>query len=213
MIRTNVVKLTTIPAFAYREKLQSGGSGIVIYRQGQTQPGIGGISKKTGEVSPSANTNTKLYPKEAFDEAMKLTYGMPYKKQGPLKIKDEAFIEEKPEEKEEEEIVVDTEEYKKLVDYYTGKDGKLSYELMNKDFIRFVRSSSIARKMIEERKSATRIRNYVVQTKVRNITGNPNLDYKQIDKMAEMLDEVYPKGVFKDLNDYIRKELAAVKNA
>ncbi|MBQ5541809.1 MAG: hypothetical protein IIU06_01940, partial [Erysipelotrichales bacterium] len=82
-----------------------------------------------------------------------------------------------------------------------------------KDFIRFVRSSSIARKMIEERKSATRIRNYVVQTKVRNITGNPNLDYKQIDKMVEMLDEVYPKGVFKDLNDYIRKELAAGKNA
>ena len=43
MIRTNVVTLTVIPAIAYREKLQDGGSAIVVYRKGETQPGIAGI--------------------------------------------------------------------------------------------------------------------------------------------------------------------------
>ena len=66
MIRTNVVNLTTIKAVAYRQKLLSGGSGIVILREDSAQPGIASISKTSGEPIPTKNTSKKLYPVEAF---------------------------------------------------------------------------------------------------------------------------------------------------
>ena len=56
MIRTTTVTLETIKGIAYRQKLSSGGSGIVIYREGASQPGIASISKTSGEAIPTANT-------------------------------------------------------------------------------------------------------------------------------------------------------------
>lgn len=211
MIRTNVVQLTAAPAFAYREKFRSGGSGIVILLQGQKQPGIAAINKRDGGAVPAANTNTKIYTPEMFKEAIELTKGMPYHKLASLKITDDMFP--KPEEpaEEPEEIIIDEAEYEALVAYYTGKDGKLSYDLLNKDMIRFAHSSSIVRRMIEEKKSAVTIRKYTVGNKFRNIIGNDDLTNKQIDRMVELLDEVYPKGVFKEFNDYLRKELGKQK--
>ncbi|MBQ4384173.1 MAG: hypothetical protein II795_06805, partial [Firmicutes bacterium] len=66
MIRTNVVTLSVIDAIAYRRKLPSGGSGIVIIREGAEQPGIATISKTSGEAIPAANSPGKLYPQKAF---------------------------------------------------------------------------------------------------------------------------------------------------
>ncbi len=60
MIRTNVVKLATIPAIAFRQKLTAGGSGITILRPDVKQPGIASISTKTGEAIPAKNTDVKL---------------------------------------------------------------------------------------------------------------------------------------------------------
>ena len=50
MIRTNVVSLSVIKAVAYRQKLMTGGSGIVIIREDASQPGIASISKTSGEA-------------------------------------------------------------------------------------------------------------------------------------------------------------------
>lgn len=50
MIRTNVVSLSAIKAVAYRQKLMTGGSGIVIIRGDASQPGIASISKTFGEA-------------------------------------------------------------------------------------------------------------------------------------------------------------------
>ena len=60
MIRTETVPLTTIPAAAYRQKLMSGGAGIVIMRSDSAQPGIASISRKTGKPIPTANTPAAL---------------------------------------------------------------------------------------------------------------------------------------------------------
>ena len=49
MVRTELVKLTTISATAYRQKLQAGGAGIVILRGDCKQPGMATISKTSGE--------------------------------------------------------------------------------------------------------------------------------------------------------------------
>ena len=208
MIRTSSVKLTTLPAVAYREKLAKGGSGIVIVRSDATQPGIASISKTSGEPIPSANTSADLYPVEAFKEAMELTAGMPYRKQGkPKPVPIEVPEEEVP----EIEVVVDSSEYQAVVDAYTDKSGKLSYALLNKDLIQFVHRSSVARRMIAAGEPEEAIRAYAVGAKFRTITGNGDLTDEQALKMAELLDEVSPKGVFKELNAEIRAKLGKGK--
>ena len=141
MIRTNIVKLTTIPAVAYRQKLPSGGSGVTILRADASQPGIASISKTSGEPVPAANTPADKYPKEAFVEAIALTAGMPYHTQGAVRMVKE-LVEEIAEtaaditpEAAAQEAAVPQEDYEKIAAYYTDKNGKLSYGLLNKDFI------------------------------------------------------------------------------
>ena len=211
MIRTETVTLTTIPAIAYRLKLTSGGSGIVILREDAPQPGIASISKTSGEPILTRNTAAKLFPKKAFQEAMELTAGLPYRKRGAPALP--VPVAEAPETKEEEiepalEEAVDSEEYAKIVDAYLDKSGKLSYALLNKDLIGFAHRSSKVREMIGKKAAEDEIRLYIVGTKFRNLTGNRNLTDGQVLKMAELLDEVSPKGVFKELNDELRKKLA-----
>ena len=212
MIRTNVVKLNSIKGIAFRQKLLSGGSGIVIMREDSVQPGIASISKTSGDPILTVNTSKKLFPLEAFKEAIKLTAGMPYRKQGKVQLKGELPAEEPvTEEQVEEEVVVDSAEYEKIVEKYTDKNGRLSYELLNKDMIKFAHSSSKVRKMVEDGESVEAIRLYAVGTKFRNVAGNPDLTDKQVLKMVELLDEVSPKGVFKQFNDELRKMKAGKK--
>lgn len=216
MIRTNSVTLTTLPAVAYRQKFASGGSGVVIVRSDATQPGIASISKTSGEAIVSANTPRDLYPQEAFDEAIALTAGMPYRKQGkPKPLFVEAVAEEAPVVEDEPipevEVVIDSAEYQRIVDAYTDKDGRLSYALLNKELIQFAHGSEMVSRMLAAGESEDAIRLYIVGTKFRNVTGNKDLTDEQVLKMAELLDEVSPKGVFKELNAKLRKQLAERK--
>ena len=48
-------------------------------------------------------------------------------------------------------------------------------------------------------------------TKFRNITGDPELTDAQVLIITELLDEMSPKGVFKEFNSEIRKSLKAAK--
>ena len=214
MIRTDTVNLTVIEAIAYRQKLTAGGSGVTVLRYDVDQPGIASISKTSGEAIPAANTRTDVYPLEAFNEAIALTRGMPYTKRGNLKIVRHAPVpcEPAPEEAEpEEEVLIDSGEYQKIVSLYTDKTGKLSYDLLNKDLIRFAHASRIVRERAAAGESANALREYIVGNKFRNITGNQKLTDAQVKKMGELLDEVSPKGVFKPLNDELRRMAAANK--
>ena len=209
MIRTSVVELTAIPAVAYRQKLPAGGSGVTICRYGEKQVGIASISTRSGKAIPAENTPAELYPAEAFAEAIELTRGLPYKKLGKVTMLKKSFKEAEP--KEEEEIPVDLAAYEKLAAKYTDKAGKLSYELINKDLIKFLKSSSVVRGLVAEQASPAKIKNYVVGAKFRDVTGSKDLTDKQVKQLSDMLDNVYPKGVFKELNDEIRKALAKAK--
>ncbi len=210
MIRTKTVRLTKIPALAYRQKLQAGGSGIVLIRADESAPGIASISGATGEPIPTVNTSLKKYPLEAFKEAMDLTRGLSYRKLGSVKVTPDMFKEEKPE-KEEEIVLINDADLQKITEKYTDKQGKFSYELMNKELIKFAKSSTVVKKMIEDKKSAAAIKNYVVSNKFRNISGNHDLSSKQLKKIADILDETYKKGIFKELNAEIRKLLSDKK--
>lgn len=210
MLRTKAVKLTVIPAMAFRVKMP-GGPSITIQRADYQQPGIASISRTSGEAIPSKNTNTKMYPPEAFAEAIKLTNGLKYTRQKDkkgVKVTKDMFKEKKA--KPVEEVALNEEAYQMIVDRYTDKKGNFSYDLMNKEFIRFAKTSSVVRDMVAENQSAAKIRNYVVYNKIRNITGM-DLSDKEIKKIVEKLDEAYPKGVFKDLNEEIKRMLSASK--
>ena len=208
MIRTKAVALTTIPAIAFRQKLKSGGSGITIIRSDTQQPGIASVSKTSGDPIPAANTPKDLFPKEVFEEAMALTAGMPYSKRGSVRLEDEVVVETAPEPAEEvtpDDPVVDSADYQKVVEKYTDKDGKLSYGLLNKDLIRFAHASKTVRGMIGEGESTKKVRTYIVSTKFRTVTGDRNLTEAQALKIAELLDEVSPKSVFKELDAELRR--------
>ena len=89
MVRTVSVVLETIKAIACRQKLPTGGSGIVIIREDTAQPGIASISKTSGEAIPTPNTSKKLFPLEAFREAIAKTAGLPFKKRGSMQLNEE----------------------------------------------------------------------------------------------------------------------------
>ena len=202
MLRTKAVKLTVIPAMAYRVKSPKG-LNITIQRADKEQPGIASISRTSGEAVPTSNTDLKAYPMDAFKEAIELTNGLPYKNQKGVKVTKEMVAEKK--EKVKEEVTVDPKDYQMILDKYMDKNGKFSYDLINKDFIKFAKTSKVVGDLIGEGATVAKVRNYIVSTRFRNITGNHNLSDKQIKKMVEMLDENYPKGVFKDLNSELRK--------
>ena len=213
MIRTDTVSLTVIPAVAFRQKLKQGGSGIVILRPEARQPGIASISRTSGDPIINQLTDQKLFPEEAFKEAMRLTLGLPYRKTTPVKVTEDMIVKEIKEEEPDPEIKLNEEAYQAIVARYTDKSGHLSYDLINKEMIRFAKSSSIVRGMIQEGKKASVIRNYIVSNKFRNIADNDDLTNADIKLIVEMLDEVSPKGVFKELDAEIRKMLGAQKKA
>ncbi|MCR5228858.1 MAG: hypothetical protein K6D03_01905 [Solobacterium sp.] len=211
MIRTSTVSLTVIPAVAYRHKSQAGHSGITIIRPDVRQPGIASISRTSGEPIINQQTDQKMFPAEAFREAMKLTFGMPYRNLKSVKVTEDMVIKEAVEEAPEPDIIVNEKAYQAIVDRYTDKTGHLSYDLINKEMIRFAKSSSIVRGMIQEGKKSTVIRNYIVSAKFRSIAENDDLSKAEIKAIAAMLDEVSPKGVFKELDAEIRRMLGAQK--
>jgi hypothetical protein len=208
MIRTIIVELSTIEAAAYRPKFRGGHSGIVIMRYDTDQPGLATVNRKSGEPDPSHNTNLKLFPLEAFKEAMELTYGMPYSRRGKVKLSGEKEDSSAQEEIAEELATVDSAEYEAIVKAYTNRKGELSYQLLNKDFIQFAKSSKIISDMVANRASEDDIRNHVVKVKLESLTGNRELTVAQTQLIVDMLDEVSPRHVFKELNDEIRKMLA-----
>jgi len=208
MLRTKAVKLTVIPAMAFRVKLPDGPS-ITIQRADTRQPGIASISKTSGDPIISSNTDLKAYPPEAFKEAMILTNGLPYKRQKGIKV-DKAMFKNKKEEVIEE-ITFEQIDLQKIIETYSDKTGKFSYDLLNKDLIRFAKRSTVVKDMIAENRSSAKIRDYIVCHKFRNISENHDLSEKQVKKMTEHLDEIYGKGIYKELNSEIRKMLAANK--
>lgn len=211
MIRTKLVELSTLEAAAYRQKLRGGKAGIVIMRYDQDQPGLASIHRSTGEPDPAANTNLEVFPLEAFKEAIELTFGMPYSRRGPVKLSGEREAPEAVEETEEELATVDSAEYEAIVAAYTSRKGELSYDLLNKDFIQFAKSSKVVGNMVAERAPEADIRDHIVKVKLESLTGNPNLTVAQTQRIIDMLDDVSPRHVFRELNDEIRRMLSQAK--
>lgn len=208
MIRTKIVELSTLEAAAYRQKLRDGKLGVVILRYDTSQPGLALIDKRTGSPEPSVNTNLEMFPLESFQEAIELTSGMPYSRRGAVQLSANKEAVDADEASPEELATVDSAEYEAIVKAYTNKKGELSYELLNKDFIQFAKSSTIVADMVANRASVDEIRDHVIRVKLESLTGNRELTVAQTTRIVEMLDEVSPRHVFRELNDEVIRMLS-----
>lgn len=209
MIRTRIVELESIGGVAYRHKLKDGGSGITIIRYGNDFAAIATLDRRTGGVRPFNKFSNKDFPEEAFNEAIELTKGLPYGKKGNIKMNFEPVMEPVEEEAPPEEVAtVTSEDYQRIVHAFTDKKGNLSYDLINKDFIKMAKKSNVVKRMIQNEATADEIIDYVVKNKVVNITKNKDLSDKQIKLIIQMLDEVSPKAVLKEFFAEIRKMIA-----
>ena len=211
MIRTAVVKLNTIPALAYRQRLGAGDVGIVIVKPGVAQPGLASLSKNTGKPALSKNTSAVEFPPEAFEEAVAKTAGLPWKKLGVVKADPKQFAPEPAAEPEPEPVVVEEYVYKDLVDAFTDDSGKFSYALFNKSLIQLAHRSPVVKRMLAEGAGVAEIRDYVVGAKVRGITKNDRLSADEVAVIVDVLDELEPKGVLKELNAELRRMQAKAK--
>ncbi|HIK43527.1 MAG TPA: hypothetical protein IGR64_01430, partial [Leptolyngbyaceae cyanobacterium M65_K2018_010] len=170
------------------------------------------INRKTGEPDPAPHTNLEQFPLAAFQEAIELTAGMPYSRRGAVKLSGESVASEAPEEESAEELAtVNSAEYEAIVQAYTNKKGELSYDLLNKDFIQFAKSSKIVADMVANRASVDEIRDHIVKVKLESLTGNRDLTVAQTQRIVDMLDEVSPRYVFRELNDEIIRMLSQAK--
>ena len=94
---------------------------------------------------------------------------------------------------------------KTIILHYTDKNGKFSYDLMNKEFIVFAHRSKIVQNMIDDKISVDEIIFYIVSNKFRSITDNHQLSDDDIHELIAELDRMYSKGIFKELEKELRR--------
>ncbi|MEB3304236.1 MAG: hypothetical protein VKK99_06545 [Cyanobacteriota bacterium] len=218
VIRTRLVELSSLEAVAYRQKLRGGQVGVVILRQDSAQPGLALLNRQSGSADPAHNTSSDLYPLEAFEEAIELTAGLPYSSRGPVRSPaavgagtgGEAPVPAELGEDASPEAVatVNSADYGAIVKAYTNKKGELSYELLNKALIQAARSNPFVATMVANGASLEEIRDHVVKANFEAVTGNRSLSQVEVTRIVELLDEVSPRSVLRELNDDLRQLLA-----
>jgi hypothetical protein len=222
VIRTRLVELSSLEAVAYRQKLRGGQAGVAILRQDSAQPGLALLNRNSGQADLAAHTPAALFPAEAFQEALELTAGLPYSSRGPVRspaavtgaaVAEAAATPAVPspldeEHSAEELATVNSADYAAIVKAYTNKKGEISYELLNKALIQAARSNPYVAEMVGRKATLEEIRDHVVKANFEAVTGNRSLSLAEVQRILELLDEVSPRSVLRDLNDDLRKMLA-----
>ena len=218
IIRSAAVELTVIPAIAYKQKLQAGGFGLRVLRLDQDAVAVFSIDKRSGAAFPYGPVNEELFPNEAIEEALDMTNGLPFSSRGKIKITsyelpkdaEDVIIDDEPEAVD----MVDSAEYKAFVEQYTDEKGKLNYPLMNKDFIQFASRSKTVSNMIAGGSTEEDIVAFIVNSRACLLTGRKDsLPDREVALLMETLDEIDPRGAFKELKAYLRRQLARNKGS
>lgn len=208
MIRTTIMNLKVAPTAAYRQKLPSGGLGLVIISENQRAAFT--IDRRSGKCIPYAETNSLKVTSALLEEALTVTRGLPFKK-GKKPIYPEAekvsAESETSEDSAFDTFVVDSAEYRSLLAKYTDKSGVFSYQLMNKDMIQFANRSNVVAKMIEERNSVDEIVEYIVRNKIATLSKNKELSKTELIYLIDFLDCMNIRSAFKELKAHIRLKL------
>ena len=214
IIRTKVVELEIIPAIAYKIKLKTGGSGIKLHRTDRDLTLFAEVDKRTGDVILSGKFDEELFPYSAFDEAMDLLAGLPYSARGKVKIMVSDDV-------EDDEVctdgdnppsaaqMVESDEFKAIIDRFSDESGKLNYALMNKQFMQFAASSKVVGEMCGRKESESDIRLFILKNRAAFLANKrEHLSDDEAKALLEALNEINPRSAFKELNLYIRKRMA-----
>ncbi|MCL1904340.1 MAG: hypothetical protein FWF94_07975 [Oscillospiraceae bacterium] len=209
IIRTKAVELSVIPAIAYKQKIEEG-SAIKILRLDKNESAVCSIDKRTGETLPFGKVDKSLFPAEAFDEAIEMTCGAPYTARGNINIDVSKY--EPPAEDvlpEEKTDMVNSEEYIAIVERYKDERGRMNYTLMNKDFIQFAAKSKVVSEMLSNKAGVEEIVLFIVKSRATVIAGKKqSVDDNEVSALIETLDEIDPRSAFKELKDWIKKQLS-----
>jgi len=210
IIRTRAEELSTIPAIAYKQKLASGGAGVKLMRIDCGETAVATIDKRTGDPVYYGVVDEKLFPYEAFVEAIELLEGLPYSGRGKIKLAytDAPDTEDIDAEKEAPDKIsmVNSEEYLAIIERYSDENNKLNYPLMNRDFIKFAAKSRVVMNKIDGWASVEEILIFVVKSRAAMITGKKeSLSDEMTKALIETLDEIDPRSAFKELTVYIRR--------
>jgi len=212
IIRTSAVELSSIPAIAYKLKLQAGGAGLKLFRLDTEATAVFTIDKRTVNLVAYGPVDVGLFPEEAVREAYDLTQGLPYSARGKINVKvfDEVQeAEDVTEEQAEAVDMVDSGEYAAIVDRYSDENGKMNYQLMNKDFIQFAAKSKVVQEMVASKNVEADILAFIIKSRATYLSGKKeSLSDKEVAALIETLDEIDPRGAFKELKAHIRRMLA-----
>ena len=216
IVRTKVVELESIPAIAYKIKLKTGGSGIKLHRTDRDMTLFAEVDKRTGDVILSGKFDEELFPYAAFDEAMDLLAGLPYSARGKVKIMvsdeiedDEVCTDGVGEALPSAAQMVESDEFKAIIDRFSDENGKLNYALMNKQFMQFAQSSKVVGEMCGRRESESDIRLFILKNRAAFLANKrEHLSDDEANALLEALDEINPRSAFKELNLYIRKRMS-----
>lgn len=210
IIRTAAVELTSIPAIAYKIKLASGGAGLKLHSLEHNATAVYTIDKRTGDAIAFGSFDEKLFPEEAVQEALDLTMGMPYSKRGKFSIAHEKVNE--PEEIAEDQKVpldmVNSDEYKAIIDRYSDEKGKINYTLMNKDFIKFAAKSKMVLDLVTDGAAEDDILVHIMKNRAGYLANKKDsLTNEEVKALIETLDEIDPRSAFKELKNHLRRML------
>ena len=217
IIRTKVVELSVIPAVAYKQKLQAGGAGIKIMRLDSDKTAVATIDRRNGETVAYGKVDAKLFPIEAFEEAVELTVGLPYSSRGNVKLNiseqadeaDEIAVTEDEDGSKSAPNMVQSDEYVAIVDRYSDEKGKLNYTLMNKDFIQFASKSKVAAEMVGNKSCESDLLTFIVKSRAAFIANKKeSLSDSETAALIETLDEIETRSAFKELKKHINRMLA-----
>ena len=216
IIRTKVVELEMVPAVAYKIKLKSGGSGIKMHRTDQNVTVFAEVDKRTGDIIIDGRINEELFPYPAFDEAMELLAGLPYSARGKVKIMvsddvedDEICTDGAVDELPTACKMLESEEFKAIIDRFSDETGKLNYALMNKQFMQFAQTSKVVGEMMGRKESEGDIRLFILKNRAAFYANKrEHLTDDEAKALLEALNEINPRSALKELNLYIRKRMA-----
>ena len=212
IIRTTAVELSEIPAIAYKQKLTSGGAGLRILRLDQDAAGVFTVDKRTGLAVPYGKIDENLFPQNAVDEALELTLRLPFSSRGKIKVS--VFEEVKEQEDvtiDQPEIadMVDSDEYNAIIGRYSDEKGKINYRLMNKDFIQFSAKSKLVGELVAKQANEEDIIMHIIRDRASFLANKREpLSDTQVSGLIETLDEIDPRGAFKELKSHIRRMLS-----
>ena len=210
IIRTKAVELTVIPALGYKQKLAKGGAGLKILRMDREASAVATIDKRTGDAEYYGTVDENLFPMEAFDELLDATSGLPYSARGKIKlvIIEQQEAEDVPDEPEKMDML-NSVEYQAIIERYSDEKGKINYQLMNKDFIKFAAKSKVVSDMVGRMAKNEEILNFTVKSRASFIAGTKeSLNDEETAALIETLDEIDPRSAFKELKLHINRMLA-----